>query len=170
MDMNAYFLEIYEYNYWANEAVLAVAESLNPDQFTGQVGPSWSSVRNMLVHIMGAEWIWLSRWQGISPQTMLRGENFQDTRAIRERWQQIEANLRAFLRSLSADQLSEEVPYTTTGGRSYSLKLWQLLAHVANHGSHHRGELADMFTLLNVSHPQDDMNAYFLQASGQLKT
>ena len=167
MDMKAYFLRLYEYSYWANHAALEAAQSLSVEQFERQIGPSWGSVRDTLVHIMGAEWIWLSRWQGVSPREMLRGEDFPTPQAIGARWSQIEADLHGFLKSLNPERLGEEIAYTTTGGQQYALKLWQMLAHVVNHGSHHRGELADMYTELGVAHPQDDMNAYFLRSRGQ---
>ncbi|MGH2521990.1 MAG: DinB family protein [Anaerolineales bacterium] len=37
------------------------------------------------------------------------------------------------------------------------------MLHVANHGTHHRGELAAMLALLNAPHPEDDLLDYFIE-------
>jgi uncharacterized damage-inducible protein DinB len=47
--------------------------------------------------------------------------------------------------------------------------LYQMLMHVANHETHHRGELAAMFALMNVPHPEEEVIQYFLNSSGQKK-
>jgi uncharacterized damage-inducible protein DinB len=41
------------------------------------------------------------------------------------------------------------------------------MGHLANHGTHHRGELAAMFALLEAAHPEEDWYLYFLGKSGQ---
>ena len=41
--------------------------------------------------------------------------------------------------------------------------------HIPNHETHHRGELAGMFALMNVAHPEDEVIQYFLDLSGQKK-
>jgi uncharacterized damage-inducible protein DinB len=43
------------------------------------------------------------------------------------------------------------------------------MAHLANHGTHHRGELAAMFAMLAAPHPEDDWLIYLLSQSGQIK-
>ena len=55
---------LFEYNAWANRRSLAAVEKLNVEQFTKPMGSSFSSVRDTLAHIYGAEWIWLERFQG----------------------------------------------------------------------------------------------------------
>jgi uncharacterized damage-inducible protein DinB len=59
------------------------------------------------------------------------------------------------------------VTYTNPKGETFTLPLWQMMAHVPNHNTHHRGELAAMFTLMNVAHPEEEVVQYFLVKSGQ---
>jgi hypothetical protein len=47
------------------------------------------------------------------------------------------------------------------------LFLWQMMAHVPNHNTHHRSELAAMFATMDVPHPEDETVQYFLIKSGQ---
>ena len=46
---------------------------------------------------------------------------------------------------------------------------WQMMAHVPNHNTHQRGELAAMFAFLDAPHPEDEAVQYFLDLSGQKK-
>lgn len=59
-----FFLRLYAYNDWANGAVLDAAERLSPADYTRDFGQSWGSVRGILTHVMAADRVWLTRWQG----------------------------------------------------------------------------------------------------------
>ena len=63
-----------DYHYWARDRVLDAAESLTPEQFTRDLGSSFRSVRDTLTHLYSAERNWHSRWQGVSPTSMLSPE------------------------------------------------------------------------------------------------
>ena len=54
-------------------------------------------------------------------------------------------------------------------GAKFHVPLWQMLMHIPNHETHHRGELAAMFALMNVAHPEEEVIQYFLDLSGQKK-
>lgn len=62
--------QLYDYNRWAGRRTLTVATRLTDDDFLRPMGNSFSSVRNTLAHILGAEWIWLERWQGRYPKAL----------------------------------------------------------------------------------------------------
>jgi uncharacterized damage-inducible protein DinB len=118
--------------------------------------------------MMSAEWIWLRRWQGESPKAMLAPQDFPTLEALYANWSEVEAELQAFVAAQTEESLLRTVAYTNTKGRMYALPLWQLMAHLANHGTHHRGELAAMFALLDAPHPEEDWYLYFLSKSGQI--
>jgi uncharacterized damage-inducible protein DinB len=54
---------LYEYDRWANNRVLQKASELSDEQFTRDLGGSFRSVRDTLVHIIGGEWRWLASWK-----------------------------------------------------------------------------------------------------------
>ena len=58
---------------------------------------------------------------------------------------------------------------TNFRAETFRVPLWQMLMHLANHETHHRGELAAMFALMDVPHPEDEVIQYFLDRSGQKK-
>jgi uncharacterized damage-inducible protein DinB len=168
MKLPDYFIVLYDYDRWANARMLDAAAMLIPKQLFHEHGHSWGSVHGLLTHMMSAEWIWLRRWQGESPKAMLAPQDFPTLEAVRTYWSEVEAELQAFVAAQTEESLLRTVAYTNTKGRMYALPLWQLMAHLANHGTHHRGELAAMFALLDAPHPEEDWYLYFLSKSGQI--
>jgi uncharacterized damage-inducible protein DinB len=151
---------LYDYHYWANARLLAACEALTPEQWDQPLGPSWGSVHGLLAHMLAAEALWLARWQGESPKTLRQKDEFPLLADVRRAWAQIENDLRAFLGRCDDARLSRDLAYATTQGVPHAMPLGQLMLHVANHGTHHRGELAAMLTLLGVPHPEDDLVFY----------
>ena len=60
---------LYEYDRWANNRVLQAASTLSAEEFTRDLGGSFRSVRDTLVHIVGGEWGWLTCWKEPSPSS-----------------------------------------------------------------------------------------------------
>ncbi len=54
---------LYEYDRWANNRVLQAVSALSDEQFTRDLGGSFRSVRDTLVHIIAGEWGWLAYWK-----------------------------------------------------------------------------------------------------------
>jgi uncharacterized damage-inducible protein DinB len=75
MELNC-IRQLYDYNRWADRRILAMASTLTNEDFIRPMGNSFSSVRDTLSHILGAEWIWLERWQGRSPKALLDARPF----------------------------------------------------------------------------------------------
>lgn len=164
---SGYLAHLFEYNRWANERVLAAAEQLRDEDLKRDHEHSWGSVHGVLVHMLSAEWLWLRRLQGHSPGGLLSADEFPTVDAIRTRWAGIASNLLAFIQVQTPVTLQQEVSYRSTEGKSYSLKAWQILVHVANHATHHRGELAAMFSLLGVPHEENDWLFYFRETNNR---
>lgn len=167
MELTEYFPVLYDYNYWANQRCLKAAQRLTQEQLFQAHRHSWGSVHGVLLHIMNAEWIWLQRWQGNSPRAFLSSLDYPSLEAIVEGWKPLEAQMRAFIAARTPQSLRLEISYTNIAGKAFHLPLWQLVAHVPNHGSHHRGELAAMFANLGVPHEEEDWYYYFLEKSSQ---
>lgn len=167
MELKSYLQTLYAYNYWANHRYIAAAEGLSQEQFTQQHGHSWESVQGVMVHMMSSERMWPMRWKGEGPITFLKLEDFPSAAAVREYWVDVEKNMRGFLALQSEQSLMGDITYKNPKGQTYTLPLWQMMAHVPNHNTHHRGELAAMLALMNAPHPEDEVVQYFLIASGQ---
>ena len=165
MTMLAFLNCLVEYHYWANQRILRTAANLSEAQFTAKVFPHHNSVRGTLVHTLSAEWIWLERWHGVSHKTMLREEEYATLESIRARWGQEEARWRELLARSRDHDLARIVNYTNTRGKAFTRPLWQLMAHVVNHGTQHRAEAAAMLTELGHSPGDMDLSLFLSEWS-----
>lgn len=145
--MNAQDIQtLYRYNSWANARILNAASNLTEEQFLAPVSFPYGSLRGTLTHIFLAEWIWRSRWEGDSPASFFKPEDFPNLAALRARWQAEEKALNEFVESISDEKLNSVFHYKTTRGEPMENILWQAMAHVVNHGTQHRAEAAAMLT------------------------
>ncbi|HEU0115645.1 MAG TPA: DinB family protein, partial [Thermomicrobiales bacterium] len=101
---------LYAYNRWANDRVLAAAASLEPPQFVAAL-PDEPSIRDTLVHIASAQWLWRQRWLGESPMATWHPAEFPDLAALRRVWGQEEAETAAFVAGLREPDLDRVVAY-----------------------------------------------------------
>src|SRR5262245_30133045 len=86
---------LYRYNSWANSRAFEAVSQLSPEAFVKDLGSSHPSVRDTLLHLVWAEWIWLQRWNGVSPRTVFQATDFPILTAVRGRWSAVEAEQRA---------------------------------------------------------------------------
>ena len=155
-----YVRTLYQYSAWANERILDTATSLDAAQLTRAADASQGSLRDTLVHIMHAQWIWLQRWKGVSPRTGLRSDDFPDLDAIRMRWTALERETRDFVAALSEAELAHVIRYTNTKGEEWAYPLWQMLIHQVNHATQHRSEAAMLLTQMGRSPGDLDLLVY----------
>ena len=168
MELKTYLQELYEYNYWANKRYLAVAETLTEEQLFRKLGHSWDNVHDIFVHMLSSERMWPQRWRG-EAGTFLDFKDFRTIASIREYWVGVENNMRNFIAEQTEQSLQNNITYTNPKGETFTLPLWQMVVQPPNHNTHHRGELAAMFTLMNIPHPEEEVVQYFLIQSGQKK-
>lgn len=168
MNLVIHLQELYNYNYWANKRYLAVAETLTPEQLLQKHGHSWESAQAILVHMLSSERMWRLRWLG-EPAQALNANDFPTLESIKTYWVDVEKNMRDFLAKQNELSLLKDVSYTNPKNETFTLPLWQMMLQPPNHNTHHRGELASMFALMNIPHPEEEIVQYFLDKSGQKK-
>ncbi|MDX2162483.1 MAG: DinB family protein [bacterium] len=155
-----YFRMIFDYNAWAHHRVWDCIIPLTDAQYTHDTGYAWRSVRGQLVHTMGAEWVWLSRLNGVSPDA-LPSEDVYPTRAmLRTQWDTVQAGLRAYLHAADDALLLTPLEYHTTKGVTQRTPRWQVLHHLANHGTDHRAQVLAMLHMMGAATIEQDFVFY----------
>ena len=129
-----------DYMYWGHDRVVDGARQLSETQLTAPIRPEFLSTLELLVHLMAAERIWLSRWQGESPRALLSPRDFPTITALVTGWEPLRAELRASV--AGEDDPSREVIYYRTNGEEKRNVWWHLFLHVVNHGTEHRSQIA----------------------------
>jgi uncharacterized damage-inducible protein DinB len=153
--------QLYDYNAWANRRAMEAAAALTPEQFTKPLGSSFSSVRDTLAHIYGAEWIWLERFQGRSPASLPDVNQFTNLASLRERWLEQEARLLGFVRGLTQADLDRVMEYKTLKFGVYQNPLWQSMQHLVNHGTYHRGQVTTLLRQLGAQPILTDLMHFY---------
>ncbi len=114
---------LFEYDRWANHRVLEAASALGVEQFTRDLGGSFRSVRDTLVHIMGGAWGWLAYWKEPSPtaafltdlrtrlDNLFHPEAFSSVAAVRLKWAEVEKEQTEFVSRLTEEALARMLPF-----------------------------------------------------------
>ena len=152
---------VYDYGYWANRKMFSVLTQLTPEQFTQNVAGSYGSVRNTLVHTLSAEWGWLDRCGGPARGPALKAEDYPTVDSLIDRWTTVEAHMRSFLASLTDADLVRSIEFKLhAADRAHVMRLGDLLQHGANHGVHHRGQVALLLRVLGHAPGNFDLLIY----------
>jgi uncharacterized damage-inducible protein DinB len=137
---------LYEYDRWANNRVLQTVSVLAAEQFTHDLGGSFGSVRDTLVHIIGGGWIWLAYWKEPPHNSTLLADlrkrrdalfnpdAFPNLAAVQSKWAEVEKEQTEFVNRVTNKSLEKMLPFRTT-----QIRLAHLMQHVVNHSTYHRG-------------------------------
>jgi uncharacterized damage-inducible protein DinB len=151
-----------DYHYWARDRLLDALEPLTADQYDRDLGGSFKSIRETVTHIYAAEWAWYQRWHGESPTSLLRADRFADLAALRRAWTEHEHKVRAHVDGLGESGLRQVVEYKLLSGAAGVSPMWQMIQHVVNHASYHRGQITTLLRQLGAEPPKSmDMIAYY---------
>jgi uncharacterized damage-inducible protein DinB len=152
---------LYAYDAWANRRSFGACATLTPEQFTQSLGSSFSSVRDTLAHIVGAQHVWLERFLGRTPEGLLPAADFPDLASLTASSEQIQQGLTDYVAGLSAEDLAAKFEYRDLKGNAHSNVRWHTLQHLANHGTYHRGQIATLLRQLGVKLVSTDLIAFY---------
>jgi uncharacterized damage-inducible protein DinB len=121
---------LYEYGRWANNRVLQAASTLSAEEFTRDLGGSFRSVRDTLVHIVSGEWGWLTYWKEPSPNSafvtdlwtqqkaLFNPNAFPDLGAVQLKWAEVKREQVEFVNRVTNESLGRMLPLRTATNQS----------------------------------------------------
>ena len=140
--------DLFAFGRWANRTIIESVAALTPEEYARPIGGSFGSVQGTLVHLYGADWVWLERFHGRSPRAMPAGDDFLALEALARKWREVEAGQDAYIATLTPELLAEPLSYVSFSGDSFTRRLGDALLHLANHGTYHRGQVATLLRQL----------------------
>ncbi|HXY29955.1 MAG TPA: DinB family protein [Gemmatimonadaceae bacterium] len=152
--------EWYAYTWWANARMLDAAAALSEEQLGRDLGTSFRSVHGTLVHMLGAEWLWLERCHGRSHRAFAGANGWRALGDIRAAWDAVAAGQRSFLATVTEARLAAPLAYTNMAGEPHCYSLGHVLSHVVNHATYHRGQVAAMLRQLGASATSTDFTLF----------
>jgi len=147
----------FAYNEWANARLLAATADLSNEQFTRDLQSSFRSIRDTLSHIVAVEWVWLRRWKGESPPALPEWATTPSPQILRLKLSEVEAERSAFLVSLGERDLQQTITYRNLKGEEWRYLLVDLLLHLVNHSTYHRGQIATMLRQVGATPSPTDL-------------
>jgi uncharacterized damage-inducible protein DinB len=152
-----------EYHYWARDRLLDAVERLTPHAYRRDLGNSFPSIRDTVVHLYGADWVWRCRWEGDSPDAMPDAVAYPDPASLRAAWREEERHVRSIVTRLGEQGIARTVEYRRTADAKPQAQIfWQQLQHLVNHGSYHRGQVTTMLRQIGAAPPLSmDLIAFY---------
>jgi uncharacterized damage-inducible protein DinB len=151
-------LELLEYHRWATNLTVNTVKALTPEQFTRDLDSSFPSVRDTLVHVFTADRAWLGRLEGQSPSRANASE-FTDLDSLLEVWERVLQRWPIVVESLGDP--GRLIEYKSFAGDPFSNTLGQIVRHVVNHGTYHRGQVATMLRQLGAQAVSSDLIGFY---------
>ena len=151
------------YKAWANELVFAAAAKLPEGELTAPRKIVFGNLLRTLNHVHAMDEVWRAHLEGRAHGYATR--NPADCPALAELHEAQKAMDAWFVRY--ADSLSQEdeiVNFQFIGGGPGSMTRRDILLHVANHGTYHRGNVASMMYQAGMAPPTTDLPV-FLKSS-----
>jgi uncharacterized damage-inducible protein DinB len=158
---------LFDYTEWANDLAMDAADELPDEDLRRDVGISHQSIFGTLLHMAGAEWIWLERWHGRSPTKAEAWPRWApavcpDLAALNDRWVELVERRAQLISALDEDRLAAELPFKLLSGDASSMRLIDQMQHVVNHATLHRGQVVGMIRQLGIEPPSTDL-LFFLR-------
>jgi uncharacterized damage-inducible protein DinB len=137
--------------------------ALAPEPWTRDLGSSLKSVRDTVVHLASAQWLWLSRWKGTSPPAMWAASDHPTPASVRERWDGVHSELAAFVADQTEDSLRAPLPYRNLKGIPTTFPLGHQMLHAVNHSTYHRGQVTTLLRQLGAQPVSTDLVLYYVE-------
>lgn len=146
--MQTYFQEMWAYSTWANQLIYEALMQLPEED---------ERCRGWFAHILAAQDIWLARLRDDAPaQVAVFPDATLDD--CGEWMKRSHSNWAHWL--ASEPDFGATCTYQTTTGAEFSDGVQDLVAHVVNHGTHHRAQISARIRELGATPPATDLIFY----------
>jgi uncharacterized damage-inducible protein DinB len=149
-----YFRQFADYNHWANRRLYAAALAMPDELYRRPTGVFFGSLHGTLNHLLLTDRIWLKRLTGEGEHPdRLSAILFEDRNDLVRARMAEDARLIKVVNGYTDAGLSEAVSYQTTSGKPYQQPLAEILLHLFNHQTHHRGQAHACCSILTGKEP-----------------
>jgi uncharacterized damage-inducible protein DinB len=148
------------YTIWADRQLLAAIREVPDEHLHQPTGSSFGSVLGTMAHVLGAEQLWLSRLLGVPLGRLPSLEEFPTLAVLTASFEDFWPQLEYYLASLQEPQIDVEFAWVNSKGEAHRAPLRQVLLHVVNHSTYHRGQVVSQLRQLGHQPPPTDLVYY----------
>ena len=148
------FRQLADYNHWANRRLYAAALDMGDEQYRRTIGVFFGSLHGTLNHLLLTDRVWLKRLTGEGEHpNRLDAILFEDRRELAQARMAEDVRLKRVIGSYTADDLGRVVSYRTMAEKPQKQALQEILLHLFNHQTHHRGQAHACCSILTRTEP-----------------
>jgi uncharacterized damage-inducible protein DinB len=150
------FATLVAYTRWADRALLDACAGLTPAQYTLELGGGFPSLQATIAHLAGSSKLWSLRLSaqphsGLPPVAEIAdvptalarlGEAYVVFERLAPEWEAAK---------------EDTFTYRNLAGVEITKAKWQVFRHIVNHGTYHRGQIANMLRQLGIKPPATDL-------------
>jgi uncharacterized damage-inducible protein DinB len=146
------------YSNWASRVLMDAVRALPPGELARPTGISHHSILGTMTHLHFADWIWYTR---VAESMEKPAETLE---ALDRDWPGLQQRWEAFCDGLSDADLARGIAYRSIRGYDAVATVEQVVLHLVNHGTLHRGQVMGMIRQLGVAPPGTDLMHYYMTA------
>jgi uncharacterized damage-inducible protein DinB len=150
------------YSGWASRKVLEAALALSADDQVKPMGVSHESIAKTLSHIYVADAIWYSRIADRS-YPVPSHDALPSLDFVVGEWPRLQAKWEAWADASTDADIARQVPFKSRFVGNAGLPACQIVMHVVNHGTLHRGQIVGMLRQLGLKPPATDILFYYYE-------
>jgi uncharacterized damage-inducible protein DinB len=150
------------YSGWASRKVLEAALTMSPEDRARPMSISHESIAKTLTHIYFGDAIWYSRMADPSYPAP-RHDALPSFDFVVEEWPRLQAKWEAWADAATDADIARQVPFKSRFVGNAGLPAWQIVMHVVNHGTLHRGQVVGMLRQLGAKPPATDIILYYYE-------
>lgn len=147
------------YTTWASARIVDAASRLTHEELTRDFKSADTHVLGTLAHVYAADRVWLGRIQGAPPAVFIDPEVDIRLTVLQHGWPALLGRWQAWADGLRDP--SAGASYHDLQGNPHSTPLWQIVLHVVNHATHHRGQASAMIRAMGHTPPPLDLIRYY---------
>lgn len=134
-------IQLFDYHIWANERILQHTNSLPKALFNDIVDSVFPTISETFGHILAVDELWFLRIKGENLKQIV-AKKLNTVEETIEAFDELHNEIKHFLND--AEDHEEVVTYTNTKGDQFQNQIYEIIHHIVNHGTYHRGNISAM--------------------------
>ena len=152
------------YNHWANQQFADWLRAASEEDLNREIESSFSSLKETVIHIWNAEYLWLQTVKGESADNS-PARNFNGSKEdLLDGWLQASENFSNHVKTMSLADLQTKRPRSR--GDGYTV-IADMIHHCMNHSTYHRGQLITMGRQAGLKDPPRTDFIYYISLPGE---